>query len=278
MKQPVVNLLLFVIIFLTSCGSKNMGPSSGFEMEPSPKTVSDKNTSQSKQLKPVERKLIKEGHIEFETDDIHTTELNVTKAIETYDGYIASDQSHNRSGRKTNTLVIRVPAKNFDLLLNEVTKGVKRFETKQIQVKDVTEEFVDVEARLKTQKELEDRYLELLDQAKTVTEMLEIEQQIGNLRSEIESVEGRLQYLQSQVDYATLNLTFFEQVPRDNKFVKQFKRGFKNGWENLIWFFVGLVNVWPFLFIAIALFWVIRRYRRKRKAKSDKIKPPKNIV
>jgi len=267
MKQPLTILSFFIAIILMSACTQSSINKAGLEMQPSAKVASDESSTSAKATKQetIERKLIKEGRIVFETDNIEATQQKVLKAVETYDGYIALDEMNKWKDRKNSTLVIRVPAKHFDLLINEVTKGVEQFKNKQIEVKDVTEEFVDVEVRLKTKKELETRYLELLQKAKTVTEMLEIEKQIGKLRSEIESVEGRLQYLQSQIDYATLNLTFFEQVPLDNKFVKRFKNGFKNGLENLIWFFVGLVNVWPFLLIGITLFWGIRRYTRKQK-------------
>ncbi len=188
-----------------------------------------------------ERKLVKNGSVEFETDNKY-------------------------SGRISNTIVIRVPSSNFDSFLNDATKGVTRFDTKNIDVSDVTEEFVDHQARLKTKKELESRYLEILQRAKTVTEMLEVEKQLGELRSEIESVEGRLKYLQSQVSLSTLSITFYQNIGNDNAFGSKFKEGFANGWDNLIWFFVFLINIWPFVIVGIILFFGIRRWtKRKRK-------------
>ncbi|HKK75608.1 MAG TPA: DUF4349 domain-containing protein [Saprospiraceae bacterium] len=213
----------------------------------------------------IERKLIKEGRVEFETNDLPATRKTVFAAIHKYEAYISSDEEYTYSGRKSNTLVIRVPAEDFDSLLAAATRGIDRFDSKQINVKDVTEEFLDIQARLETKKELEERYLSLLQRANTVTEILEIEKEIGNLRSEIESIEGRLQYLENRVGYSTLSLTFYESIPEDNAFAQKFKKGFRNGGDNLIWFFVGLVNIWPFILIGIALILGVRWYRKRKK-------------
>ena len=74
-----------------------------------------------------------------------------------------------------------------------------------IDSQDVTEEYIDITARLKTKKELEARYLELLKKANKVEEIVSIEKEIGNLRSDIESIEGRLRYINNAVAYSTLD-------------------------------------------------------------------------
>lgn len=213
----------------------------------------------------IERKLIKKGTIKFETDDLNITKQSILKAVESHNGYISSDEESNYQYEKSNSLVVRVPAENFDQLLNDISKGVKKFDRKEVNLKDVTEEFLDVQARLKTKKELEKRYLELLNQANSVIEILEIEKQIGKLRSEIESTEGRLEYLNNQISISTLYIEFYVNIPQETELGKQFKGGFKKGWENLMVFFVFLINIWPFLLIGIGLFYGIRKYRRKNK-------------
>ena len=211
-----------------------------------------------------ERKLIKEGTVGFETNDLSATRKMVLDAVDKYKGYVSSDSEYKSTGRVSNTLDIRVPSDKFDALLADATKGVEKFDSKEIQIKDVTEEFLDIEARLKTKKQLEFRYLELLKQAQNVTEILAIEKQIGSLRSDIESIEGRLNYLKDQVSFSTLSITFYQRVSTPSEFGQKFKDGFGNGWDNLIWFFVILTNLWPFILIIIALF-IVRKMYRKRK-------------
>ena len=214
---------------------------------------------------PIQRKLIKEGEIEFETDNLNKTRQSILKALNHVGGYIGSDQESKEPAKKVNTILVRIPADKFDLFISEATVGVTRFDRKDIRVKDVTEEFLDIEARLKTKKELENRFSELLKQAKNVTEILEIEKQMAQLRSDIESIEGRLKYLQSQVSLSTLTLTFYQTIPGETAFGQKFKSGFRNGWDNLVWFLVFLVNLWPFVLIAIVTIYLFRHYGRNKK-------------
>ena len=215
--------------------------------------------------KEIQRKLIKTGEIEFESENIVNTRKDIFQAIEKFKGYSSSDNEYKNSYEISNTLTIRVPTENFDNLLNDITNGVTKFDRKEIQIKDVTSEFLDIEARLKTKKELENRYLEILKKANTVTEILEVEKQIGNLRSDIESIEGRLKFLNNQVSFSTLNVRIYETISEQTGFGKKFKNGFKNGWENLILFFVFLVNIWPFILMIIGIVILIKIWRKKRK-------------
>jgi hypothetical protein len=221
-------------------------------------------TTEQKTNETLERKLIKEGRVEFETDNVNTTRKTIFEAANKYKGYVSSDQEFKSTGRKSNTVIIRVPADKFDNLLSDATIGVEKFDSKEINVKDVTEEFLDIQARLKTKKELELRYIDLLKQAKNVIEILEIEKQIGQLRSDIESIEGRLKYLQDRVSFSTLTMTFYETIPNKTEFGQKFKNGFRNGWDNLIWFFVVLTNIWPFILIGLGLIFGIRLYRKRK--------------
>lgn len=258
---------LLILLTMVGCG-KNPGSSSmdmvSKEMAaPTTEQRTDESTEQIAD-KSSERKLIKEGRVEFETTNLNSTRKSIFDAVDRYKGYVSSDQEYKSPGRVTNTVIIRVPADNFDNFLKAATEGIDRFDSKEINVKDVTEEYLDIAARLKTKKELEARYLDLLKQAKNVSEILQIEKEVGQLRSEIESIEGRLKYLQSQVSFSTLTMTFYESLPNETAFGQKFKNGFRNGWDNLIWFFVGLTNIWPFILMAIALFVGVSIYRKRK--------------
>lgn len=257
------SFLLLTILFSFSCSNKyeeeamNLGAvSDNFMEEP----VSSKQPT-----KIPERKLIKEGHISFETTDLPNTRKNILAAVAKYQGYIASDEANKYNNQNSNTLIVRVPAENFDALLKAATQGIEKFDSKQITTRDVTEEFLDISARLKTKKELEKRYLELLKKANKVSEILDIEKEIGQLRSDIESIEGRLNYLQDQVGVSTIHFNFYEQFSVQTEYGEKFKTGFKNGWSNLIHVFIGLVNLWPFIILIIAIIFSIRYIRRKNR-------------
>ena len=140
----------------------------------------------------------------------------------------------------------------------------EKVDAKNINTQDVTEEFIDVEARLKTKKELEARYLELLKQAKTVADIVSIEGQIANVRAEIESMEGRLKYLNNQVSFSTLSVSYYQESAAGYGFGSKLLNSLKSGWFNLVDFLFWLLRLWPFVLgiTAVAIWWVRRRRSR----------------
>lgn len=261
-------VLSSIIVF--SCGSNNqiaMKKEAAADMayETTDMQADDSLSQRASQEKTIaEQKLIKRGDIEFETDDIAGTRKTILQATKLSQGYVTSDREFTSGNQKSNTMLVRIPAKNFDSFLATATKEVQRFDSKSISVEDVSEEFLDVQARLKTKKELEQRYFVLLKRAKNMKEILAIEKEMAKLRGEIESVEGRLKYLQNQISFSTVTITFYKTVSAKIGFGKKFTIGFKNGWDNFIWFFVFLTNIWPFVLIAGFLLFVIIRRRKNR--------------
>jgi hypothetical protein len=217
----------------------------------------------------VEQKLIKRGYLAFEVEDLAQTHQKIIGEAKKLGGYIASDSEFKEYDRVAHSMSIRVPAAQFDAFVTTLAAGVAHFDEKQITVDDVTEQFVDLQARLKTKKELEARYLELLRQAKNVKDMLEIERELGTLRADIESMEGVFRVLKNQVAYATIDVRYYIlQVESERGFGHKFSQAFRGGWENFIGFFVGLAYIWPFVIvIGVAVYYFIRRIKRKRQAK-----------
>lgn len=205
-----------------------------------------------------DRKMIREGEVSFQTESLLDSRQQILDALGKYGGYVASDQEWAGSGRVSQALVVRIPSDRFDDFFREATKGVGRFEEKNIRVRDVTEEFVDVESRIRNMKEMELRYVGLLEKAVSVKDVLEIEREVGELRSEIESLEGRLKLLQSQVSFSTLTMTYYEEVDSGVGFWKQVKEGLANGWEGFLTFLVVLVNLWPVFPLLLLVFGLLR--------------------
>lgn len=220
----------------------------------------------SDEPKAVERKLIKNGRVGFQTEDLGKTHQRILSLTKKYNAYIADDETVKRYDQTEHNLTVRIPAEKFDNFLADVGEGVKEFDYKEINTQDVTAEYLDVQTRIKTKKELESRYLEILQKANTVTDMLEVERQLGEVRSEIESMEGRLKYLKNQVSFSTLNISFYKEVPYEgDSFVDRLGNGFGEGWQGLLMFIVGLVHVWPFLIIFGIALWLIRRFWKRRR-------------
>ena len=215
-------------------------------------------------------KIIKTAEIEFQTRDMDATYTRIRKAIAAQGGNLQDDNTGKSYNQVYRSLVIRVPSANFGPLVDSIGQGVDYFDTKRISRRDVGEEFVDLEARLKAKRTLEERYLELLGKAKNVTEMLEIERELANIREEIEAKQGRLNYLQSQVSMSTISLRFYKETVETQvqaSFGSKIANAFKGGWSGLLTFFIGVLYLWPFVLLIGVVFFFVRRYL-KRSARS----------
>jgi len=222
------------------------------------------NEQSPDKIEPIERKIIKQGDIRFQTADIHKTKSLVTQTVQELSGYIAKDNVYSYSDRIEHRLTIRVPADKFDLLLTSISESVEKLDSKNIDVLDVTEEYIDIEARIKTKKDLQNRYIELLKQATKVDEILNIEKEIGNLQTEIESVEGRMKYLKDKISFSTLTVSYYQETTSAFGFFSELVDAIKNGWTAFLWLVVGLSHLWVFIIVAIVTIYFIRRWRKKR--------------
>jgi len=226
----------------------------------------------ARSIKKIERKLIKEGSITFETADAKATKKMIHQVSNSLNGYLARDNEASYGNRIQHNITIRIPSDKFDNLLVDISSSIKEIEDQNISVRDVTDEYVDISARLKAKKIVEKRYLELLSKAHSVGDVLQVESELARLREEIESTEGRLRYLKDQVSLSTLHISFYETIEINEpsfEFLSKVGDGFSNGFKGLLWFFIGLVNVWPFLlFIGLLTWLVVRLIKRSTKKKS----------
>jgi hypothetical protein len=162
---------------------------------------------------------------------------------------------------------LRVPSDKFDQLVEQVISGVSKIDSKNIKVSDVTMEFYDLQARIKSKQEIRARYSDLLSKAKSVHEILEVEHELSTVQTEIESMEGRMKVMQSQVALGTLELVMWEGRDVAKGWGGKFGDGFKNGWEGFVWFLIILVNLWPLWVLSAIVWFAIRALIRRGKAR-----------
>ena len=212
---------------------------------------------------PIVRKIIRQGDISFQTDDAPQTRSEVRRIVAALGGYISGDNSYATDDRTEYRLDIRIPAHRFDSLLLRISEKAGHIESRNISAQDVTAEYIDVQARIHTQKQLEARYLELLKKATTVEEILSIERELGTLRAEIESVEGRMKYLSDQVAMSSLTVSFHEKASSGPGFGHAFGQALRAGWKNILSLTLTIVRLWPLLVVAPLAVWGFRRWRTK---------------
>jgi hypothetical protein len=262
MKYLSISLLIVIIFF--SCGSRDSSKHSSESVvleEPSSTSaqIPDKVQNYS------ERKIVKEGELRFECTDVSITKSLIDRSVKELNGYISKDEVFDYSEKLEHQLIIRVPNDKFDELLSKIIEAAKKIDSKNINVLDVTEEFIDIEARIKTKKELEERYKSILRQALKVEEILTIEKELGKLREDIESVEGRLHFLKNRISLSTLTVTYYQKTHSAFGFTSKIGQAIKGGWNSFLWFLIGLTHFWVFILISIVCIYIFRRIKRNRK-------------
>jgi len=214
------------------------------------------------------QKIIKESYLRFETQDLEKTYQQIKNTIQKNNGFIQDDNSNKSYGTVTRHLIIRIPTNNFQNVIDSISENVEYFDNKRISAKDVTEEFIDLEARLKAKQTLEKRYLELLSKANNVKEILEIERALLNIREEIESKQGRLKYLQNRVSLSTLDIEFYKQSTENRTTISygsKMLNAIKSGFNGLSLFFLGILHIWPFIVILIVSAFFVKKWIKKSK-------------
>lgn len=158
----------------------------------------------------IERKIVKTGYITLEVEDIAETMGKVAEVADELGGYVVSSHKHEEERGTSGSMRIRVPANRFDEALDRLRQLAIKVPDESTEAKDVTEEYVDLEARLHNLEATEAQYLALLEKAETVEEMLKVQQALSNVRGEIERIEGRMKYLERTSDMALIEVTLRE--------------------------------------------------------------------
>ena len=258
---------LILLIPLACSNSENSNTLRAFE-------VSDLDMEATEMEPPIikgnytPQKLIKESYLSYETQDMEEAYNKLASIISVNNGYVQDDNENKSYGRVARQLVIRLPSDNFQNAIDAISEDVKYFDTKRINSRDVTEEFIDLEARLNAKQTLEKRYLELLSKAKNVKEILEIERELSKIREEIEAKQGRLKYLESKVALSTLTVNFYKTTSESGvtlSYGSKMGKALRSGFNGLSTFFLGLLHIWPLLLIFIFTFVFVRRRLFKKK-------------
>ena len=235
--------------------------------------TSNKTTNNPSEYINIKKKIIKSGDMTIEVADIKTAQEKIQNFVKNNKAYIQNERFSNAETQTTLSMEIRIPNQNFDNLINSFSDEIGSISEKNIRVQDVTEEYTDVSIRLKNKLAYLEKYRDLLKRSASTKDLLEIQEKIRGLEEEIESSEGRLRYLDDQVNYSTLDLTLIREKPRNTVtskigFGSRLVDSVANGWNIFVNFSLEIVSLWPFLFIIpiIILFW---KKWRKRKSKKE---------
>jgi hypothetical protein len=279
-----IGILFITTVFFLSCESNlpssrtYMGESASYEMAADEIDATNAETNAAdplQQAAPVQKKIIKDGRMGLRVDELETTKQSIDSLLIKHKGYYAQETLQHEAYESTFSLKIRVPNENYESLIAAIESGKGKILYKEIDTRDVTEQFVDIETRLDNKRSYLLRYQELLKQAKSIKEILEVEEHIRSLVEEIESAEGRLRYLSNQVAYSTLDLAISKEndykftPERKENFIERLKEALSTGWDGFVDFIIFLLSAWPLWFILTGIIYLFVKWRQRKKRRTE---------
>jgi Domain of unknown function (DUF4349) len=233
MKSLSILFLLAVMFISTACSSSSRlsAPQTrqAAESAAQPKTVTDaeRNSQPGGPFQVVglsnadaaqtvsaaaDRKIIKNAELTIEVTSPAEAQRSIASIAETRGGFVVTSetkQSETSDPAKRTLevkLTARVPANQFDATVGAIEKLATSVVHQNISGNDVTEEFIDLEARIRTQKALELQFLQIMKQAGKITDALEVQRQIADVRTDIEKLEGRKRFLENRASLSTISV------------------------------------------------------------------------
>jgi hypothetical protein len=222
-------------------------------------------------------KLIKNGYIQVEVKEGEFEQVffKVSSLAQKYKGYVSNSQtSSDPEGKMTNGIVtLRVEKENFDAVLNEI-KEMGKVLNVNVNVQDVTQEYVDNDSRLKNLQSQQERLLQLMAQSTDVEDSVVVQKELADVESQIEVIKGRQNYLDNLIAYSTIEISISEpQAVTQNTeggFLGAVKRGVRGALSFLRVATMVLIGISPLLVLAgiiLLIIWQSLRAKYRRRAR-----------
>lgn len=293
--------LLMVLALLTGCGGSSkstvadmavaeMAAEEPAAMNMAANSLTGAGETGSTAL-PENRKWIITVNMDAETEDLDALLASLDEKINSLNGYVEDQEIYNGSSyssrrHRSANLTIRIPADDVSAFTEEV-EGIANVVSNNLSREDITLNYVATESKITALETEEARLLELLAQAENMSDLLEIEARLSDVRYELENYNSRLRLYDNQVDYATIYLYISEvqeYTPVVEKTVWErirdgFKSSIKGLTEDLVDLFVWIVANSPYLVVwgafLVGLLFVLKKIRKARLLhKAKKNTPP----
>jgi hypothetical protein len=303
--------MLLLLLALTACGGAKeattarvaQSESAGLNQLPAGDTTTGRAANVQEQVEPkqvsltqadalassaeaADRKIIRNANLTMEVNSTTEAQHRVTSIAESHGGFVVTSEAKQREdadpGKRTLDikLVVRIPATRFGTALDEIRGLANNLREENVTGQDVTEEFIDLEARIKTLRALELQFLEIMKQAYKVPDALEVQRQIADVRTDIEELEGRKRFLENRASLSTITINI--EAPRQlvvstTGFGRELRETVSDSFDLgagiilfLVRFVIIMVPITLFLLLPLGLVlrYLVRRAKRIRLAEA----------
>ncbi len=209
--------------------------------------------------------IIKSGNMSLQVDDLDKAKQRIDSIGLALGGYYQREDYYSLPSETGYQLDIRIPVTKFDGMIKAFSVVQGKVTSKNVNARDVTEEYMDLELRLANSEEYISRYLKLLDKADSIKDMLVIQEKIRVLEEEIESKKGRIRYLKNQVAYSSLQLhlvKYYKVMAEsdDDHFGHELGSAFIKGYNSVLYVLLMVIRSWPLILSFGFIFWWAKKH------------------
>lgn len=258
------------------------GTGSG-QADPAQQTEQTEQTAEAKKAKK-EEKLVYTCDLTIETITYKETMAEIEEQIKAFSGIIESQNEYDNdsgwyinghtktAGTLESTITVRIPSKDYQAFLKSLD-GKGKMTHKSMNVTNISRTYYDTSAAIEALKIQEKRLLKMMDEAKTIEDMIRVEDRLTQVQTELNQYRTRLESMDTQVAYSTVTMTIREvleyQITQEGKktntFIERLKNTFEESWSGFLSFMEGLlfffIRIFPFAVIAAVLWFVTRPLR-----------------
>ena len=277
MKRWIIALIVVMLLLATVACAKAPVPSPSPAPMPAPMPPREEVAYKDGALPSIEeeRMIVRTGDMSLVVDDVVDARDEIVLMTEGFDGFVVSSRISGEGKEEIGRISIRVPDDKFELALSELRKLAVRVKSESTNSQDVTEQYIDLQARLKNAEATENQYLTLLEKAEEVEDILRIYDSLSRVRYEIEHIKGQMQYLERTTSMSLISVNL-EPAATARGLVRagwSALEVLKSAVRGIVIFgqWLGTIAIWLLIFSPIwgaivgIIYW---RHRRKRKAAS----------
>ncbi|MGP4066049.1 DUF4349 domain-containing protein [Oceanobacillus sp. M65] len=310
--KKAIWFLLGVMVFLTACSNEqeNIGESSeDFAMDSVEESMDEAEKQgtefsetenneatesggqeaaevETKEVEVEERKIIYTANLRLEVKEYQQAVDEIESQVADFNGYIVDSSTYGSSEESSTSghITARIPQERFREFIQLVEEGAGKLLESNVSGQDVTEEYVDLESRLKSKRVVEERLLSFMEKAEKTEDLLTISSDLAKVQEEIEQVTGRMNYLRNKADLATVQI----DIEENNVNITGMSEDDLNTWERTKQQFLKSINtilaVLSGLFVFIAgnlpiliplgvialVVWLVVKRKRSTIKKEDK--------
>ncbi len=244
-------------------------------------SIAEVRAGESKvQYEEYERKIIKNADVTLDVEDYSYTVAEIKDKVMIMNGYIVNENTSVVGPEEIlrGHLQVRVPQMHFEDMLEEMDV-LGKVKNRNIYAQDVTEEYVDIDSRLKALQTKEERLLAILSKSGELSDILAVENELANTRAQLESLTGRLRYLDNRTEFSTIGISIQQVQSSTTKITAtglsgvmiRAKEAFIRAINNIL-LFIGKLVVFvgaalPYLVIIVLLggcgFWFLKKRKKE---------------